>query len=82
MDNTISATEFKTNMGKYLQQIQDAEETFNITKNGKVIATIAPPEQENKLDKLLALQGIIPDNGQTKETIREERLSEQRESAV
>lgn len=39
--NTITATELKSNLGKYLNLVQGKEEVY-ITKNGKKIARLAP----------------------------------------
>ena len=55
---TITATELKNNLGKYL--ILAATEDIFITKNGKTIAKLTSPYQ-NKLDTVDALFGSIPD---------------------
>ena len=71
----ITATEFKTNLGKYLE-IAASQDIF-ITKNGKNIARLTSPAV-NKLALLDDLVGIIPENQTMDEdTIREERLSRQ-----
>ena len=49
---TITATELKNNLGKYL--ILAATEDIFITKNGKTIAKLTSPYQ-NKLDTVNAL---------------------------
>ena len=49
---TITATELKNNLGKYL--ILAATEDIFITKNGKTIAKLTSPYQ-NKLDTVDAL---------------------------
>lgn len=72
----VSSSEFKNNYGKYVKQIQDTEQPIDITKNGKVILTVSPPKKLDKQAMLDSLVGIIPDTGQTKESIREERLRE------
>ena len=71
----ITATEFKTNLGKYLE-IAASQDIF-ITKNGKNIARLTSPAV-NKLALLDDLVGIIPER-QTmdQDTIREERLARQ-----
>ena len=67
----ITATELKTNLGKYLD-IARQQDVF-ITKNGKNIARLTSPS----INKLSVL-GIVPDgSGIDEETIREERLRRQ-----
>ena len=71
----ITATEFKSNLGKYLE-IAASQDIF-ITKNGKNIARLTSPAV-NKLALLDDLVGIIPENQTMDEaTIREERLDRQ-----
>ena len=71
----ITATELKTNLGKYLD-IARQQDVF-ITKNGKNIARLTSPSI-NKLSVLDSLVGIVPDgSGIDDETIREERLRRQ-----
>lgn len=72
----VSSSEFKNNYGKYVKQIQDTDQPIDITKNGKVILTVSPPKKPDKLAMLESLVGIIPDEGQTIESAREERLRE------
>ena len=55
----ITATEFKTNLGKYLE-IAASQDIF-ITKNGKNIARLTSPAV-NKLALLDDLVGIIPES--------------------
>ena len=66
---TITATELKTNLGKYLEIVQNEE--IIITKNGKEIARLTRPENE-KLVLLKQLVGIVSDADYEK--TREERL--------
>lgn len=66
----ITATEFKTNIGKYLTLVN--EEEIIITKNGKSIAKLSP-FKEDKVKMVESLFGIIP-NDMTLEQAREERL--------
>ena len=68
----ITATELKTNMGKYLSIAKDQD--IFITKNGKRIAILAGPQQK-KVKMVRTLFGIIPNDGSTLEQAREERLS-------
>jgi prevent-host-death family protein len=68
----ITATEFKTNIGKYLSLV-NSEDVF-ITKNGKSIAKLSSTRQ-NKVETIKSLFGIIPDDGTTLEQIKEERTA-------
>lgn len=54
---TITATEFKMNMGKYLAQA--AEQDVFITKNGKVIAKLSNPYVDRQ-EAARSLFGILP----------------------
>lgn len=69
---SITATEFKMNLGKYLLLSQT--EDIYITKNGKVVAKLTNPNQD-RVDIAKSLFGIIPADI-TVENAREERLSE------
>lgn len=72
---TVTATEFKTNLGKYLEIVLD--EDILITKNGKVIAQLSKP-QFNKLAALRSLVGIANNGTEiTLDEIKEERLRRQ-----
>lgn len=71
----VTATEFKTNFGKYLE-LATTQDVF-ITKNGKNIARLTSPSI-NKLSVLDSLVGIIPaQEDMDADCIREERLSRQ-----
>ena len=71
----VTATEFKNNLGKYLEMAM-SQDIF-ITKNGKNIARLTSPAV-NKLALLDDLVGIIPESQTMDEdTIREERLARQ-----
>ena len=71
----VTATEFKTNLGKYLE-LAAIQDVF-ITKNGKNIARLTSPSI-NKLSVLDDLVGIIPPQEDVDaDRIREERLSRQ-----
>ena len=71
----VTATEFKTNLGKYLE-LAVSQDIF-ITKNGKDIARLTSPSV-NKLAVLDNLVGIVPqDDGLDEKAIREERLARQ-----
>lgn len=67
---SITATELKSNLGKYLDQA--ATEDIYISKNGKIIAKITSP-YKNKLDIVKELYGSIP-NTVTLEDAKKERL--------
>ena len=71
----VTATEFKTNLGKYLEMAM--KQDIFITKNGKNIARLTSPTV-NKLAVLDSLVGIVPaDSAIDEKTIREERLARQ-----
>ena len=71
----VTATEFKTNLGKYLEMA--AKQDIFITKNGKSIARLTSPTV-NKLAVLDSLVGIVSeDSAMDEETIRKERLDRQ-----
>ena len=68
----VTATEFKTNLGKYLEMA--TKQDIFITKNGKKIARLTSPTV-NKVAVLDSLVGIIPeDSAMDEKTIREARL--------
>jgi prevent-host-death family protein len=66
----ITATEFKTNIGKYLKLA--AREEIIITKNGKRIARLVDAAKD-RTDIVKSLVGILPANISESEA-REERL--------
>ncbi len=68
---SITATELKANLSKYLQL--SATEDVYITRNGKVISKLTNPFQE-RVAVAKSLFGILPD-GITEEEAREERLN-------
>lgn len=68
---SITATEFKMNLGKYLLLSQT--EDIYITKNGKVVAKLTNPNQD-RVDIAKSLFGILPSDISV-EDAREERLS-------
>lgn len=73
----ITATEFKTNIGKYLKLA--AKEDIIITKNGKRIAKLSDAS-EDKTDIVKSLIGILPGTISESEA-REERLSKHERNA-
>ena len=68
---SITATELKNNLGKYLMMA--ATEDIFITRNGKVVAKLSNPHQD-RVDIAKSLFGILP-NEPTLEQAREERLN-------
>ncbi len=68
---SITATELKKNLGKYLL-LADKEDIF-ITQYGRIVAKLTNPFQQ-KEDIARSLFGCIPDSV-TLEEIREERLN-------
>ena len=68
----ISATEFKSNIGKYLTLV--ATQNIFITKNGKNIAKLSSVKQD-KVEMMKSLFGIIPNNDTSLLQIKGERLA-------
>lgn len=68
---SITATELKLNLGKYL--LLAATQDIYITSNGKTIAKLVSPYQD-RVDTVDALFGSVPDT-MTLEEAREERLN-------
>ncbi len=68
----ITATELKTNIGKYLT-LADSEDVL-ITKNGHSVAKLVSV-RSGKTSALHSLRGILKGSDATLESIREERLS-------
>ena len=67
----VTATEFKTNFGKYLELI--AKEDIFITRNGKTIAKVVNP-QMSAVDSLRGMLKDVPAD-LDQDSIKEERLS-------
>ena len=67
----ITATELKTNFGKYLDMV--AKEDIFITRNGKTIAKIVNP-QISAVDSLRGMLKDIPSDVDL-DSLREERIS-------
>lgn len=68
---TVTATELKANLGKYLELSKTQD--ILITKNGHVISRLSNPHRD-RLDDVESLIGIIPADV-TLEDAREERAS-------
>lgn len=67
----VTATEFKTNFGKYLKMV--AKEDIFITRNGKTIAKVINP-QISAVDSLRGMLKDVPSDIDL-DSLREERLS-------
>lgn len=67
---SITATELKNNLGKYL--LLSATEDIFITKNGKVITKLTNPHQD-RVETAKSLFGILPKDADIEEA-RAERL--------
>lgn len=72
---SITATELKQNLGKYL--LLSAQEDIYITKNGKVIAKLTNPHQK-RVDTAKSLFGILPKDA-TLEEAKKERFDRKNE---
>ena len=68
----ITATELKTNLGKYLTLA--TQEDVLITKNGRGIVKLVSVQNQEK-PTLRSLRGILHGESHTRESIREERLA-------
>ena len=68
---SITATELKANLGKYL--LMAATEDVYVTRNGRTVAKLTSPYR-NKLDTVDSLFGSIPAY-MTLEESKEERLN-------
>ena len=69
---SITATELKTNLSKYL--LLAAKEDVFITQYGKIVAKLTNPFQ-NRIEIAESLFGILPQT-MTLEEVRQERLNE------
>ncbi|MFQ9910034.1 MAG: type II toxin-antitoxin system Phd/YefM family antitoxin [Acutalibacter sp.] len=67
----VTATEFKTNFGKYLDML--TKEDIFITRNGKTIAKVINP-QVSAVDSLRGMLKNVPSDIDM-DALREERLS-------
>ena len=67
----VTATEFKTNFGKYLDMV--TKEDIFITRNGKNIAKVVNP-QVSAVDSLRGMLKNVPSDLDL-DSLREERLS-------
>jgi antitoxin (DNA-binding transcriptional repressor) of toxin-antitoxin stability system len=74
---TVTSTEFKTNLGRYLNLI--GKEDIIITRNGRKIAKLVR-EEDDALSSMRSLRGIIANplisgvsDSEIKNIVREER---------
>ncbi len=74
MSITVTATEFKTNLGKYFDMLSD-NNIILITRNGKLIGKLSNPSVSN-VDALTGiLEGLLP-SSYDRHDLKEERLNE------
>lgn len=71
MPMSITATELKLNLGKYLKLAE--QEDIYITRNGKIVAKLSNPNAD-RVEMANSLLGVIPPDITVKEA-REERIS-------
>ena len=68
----VTATDFKTNFGKYLNLA--GKEEIHITKNGINVAVLIPPKaRASVIDELI---GVIPNDGYTVKQARADRRAD------
>ena len=67
---SITATELKMNLSKYL--LLSATQDIYITRNGKVVSKLTNPFQD-KVDLVESLVGVLPED-MTEEEAKKERL--------
>lgn len=72
---TISATEFKTNLGKYIDYISVSDETITVTKNGKKVMQVCKPKLSGaeRLASLGKLKGKVRDYDELKKAAMEDK---------
>jgi prevent-host-death family protein len=77
----ITATDFKTNLGKYLALAE--QEDIIITKSGKSVVKLSGIKQDKETE-IESLFGIIPWNGEDIDIkkVKTERLAKKYESLV
>ena len=70
---TVTTTELKQNLGKYLALAH--KQSIVITRNGIPVARLTAP-QEKEQSLVSQLTGIIPNDGTDMDDVRRERLKE------
>ena len=74
MSITVTATEFKTNLGQYLDMLSDNVIVL-ITRNGKLVGKLSSPVVSN-VDAITGLlEGLLPDSFD-RHDLKEARLNE------
>ncbi len=73
---TVSTTELKQNLGKYLTLVD--KENIIITLDGIPVAKLSPAK-EKEVNLVSQLVGIIPNDGTTMDDVRRERLREDKD---
>jgi len=68
----VTATQFKENIGHYLDTVSENKEVY-ITKNGEMVAKLSDPMQD-KLSILNSLVGILPKDHISLEEAKMERI--------
>ena len=73
---TVTAAEFKSNLGKYLNLVK--RDTIHITKNGTAIAVLSPPSPtQSWVDDIT---GVISSSDIDIKQLKSERLARKYES--
>ena len=74
MSITVTATEFKTNLGKYFDMLSD-NNIILITRNGRLIGKLSNPSVSN-VDAITGiLEGLLP-SSYDRHDLKEERLND------
>ncbi len=74
MSITVTATEFKTNLGKYFDMLSD-NNIILITRNGRLIGKLSNPSVSN-VDAITGiLEGLLP-SSYDRHNLKEERLND------
>ncbi len=58
----VSVTEFKSKCTQFIRDVADLNQTIEITKRGKIVAVVVPPELSNEIDPhkfLGCLEGTV-----------------------
>ena len=72
----VTATEFKSNLGKYLRLVNRDE--IQITKNGEAVAILSPTKPRSSwVDDLV---GIVPGTDMDAKQLKAERLAHKHEN--
>ena len=74
---TITATEFKTNLGQYFAWIEQNAEDLYITKNGHTVAVVSSPNK-TALNALEGLKAIGEKFGKDSSKLTDEKIRNMR----